>query len=380
MVRRRTWPAVIGFLLVTGTALAGCGGASPAPGPQQSLSADIDGAMAAQPGFDDIRAILVTRNGRPVLQRYFGATAEQTWNLSSVTEAVLSTLVGIAVDEGRFRSLDVPLKELLPAYAVDMTPRTARTTLRQLVTMTAGLRGVPTSEERYPRFTQERDWVRGIVTSISPTAPRPAFTYSDADAHLVAAALEQATGRSVLDYARVKLFGPLGIEIRPGAQPTAVRSTSSPALSPALEGSATSAWPVDPQGVNLGWTLLRMRPDDVAKLGRLYLQSGRWNGRQVVSSSWVQAATAPQVPATGVRVGAAPEEGYGYLWWVGTADGDPAYFARGFGGQLVELVPARGLEVVVVSEFDPGDPTSFGTPAGLLMSLVNDTIAPHFRW
>lgn len=375
MARGRKRPPIIGLLLVVCALFAGCVRPSPATRAEQSLSADIAAAMTAQSGFDNIRAILVVQNGRTVFKHYFDTTPEQTWNVASVTKSVLSTLVGIALDEGRFSSLDEPLKDLLPAYAPDMTPVASRTTLRQLLTMTAGLPGSLTNEQRVVGFSTKPDWVRAIVRSIPPAEAPPRFTDSDADAHLVAAALEQATGQSVLDYARAKLFGPLGIDTRPAAQPVADLSEPT-----AATVTAGFAWPVDPQGVNLGWTQIRMRPKDMVKIGQLYLHSGRWNGHQVVSSSWVQQATAPQVPDTGVRASVGPDNGYGYLWWVETADGDSAYFAHGVGGQLVELIPARGLEVVVVSEFDPTDPNSHGTPAGLLMSLVNDTIAPHFQW
>ncbi len=174
---------------------------------------------------------------------------------------------------------------------------------------------------------------------MTPTADSK-FAYSNPDAHLVAAILTQATGKSALDFAREVLFDPLGIDTTSAIEPLAVPSNF------ATYKAAPFAWPIDPQHVNLGYSLLTLRPRDMLAIGELYLNDGRWQGRQVLPASWVSDATSAQVKTFDTW------ESYGYLWWVTTADRDTAYAAVGAGGQLIEVIPSRRLVVVATSEYD----------------------------
>jgi CubicO group peptidase (beta-lactamase class C family) len=346
---------------------------SPSPsGPAASVGAgSTDGRTATKIAltlssetFKRVRGVVVIADGRTVFERYPDSSATQARDVESVTKSVMSTLVGIALDEGKLHSLDQTLGELLPSYAAGMKPDVATTTLRQVLTMTAGFAGELTDDPN--TFTTSPDWVRGVLSgAVQP--PGKGFGYSNGDAHLLSAILVTATGRSVLDYARVKLFDPLGIATRPAAQPLAV-AANIPAYT-----RAPFAWPVDPQGRNTGWTLLKLRSADMAKIGMLYLNNGQWNGRRIVSAAWVREATKAQVP--GVRAG----DAYGYMWWVTTADGDPAFLASGFGGQMIEVVPRRRLVVVVSTALDLADPNDRGVESDSLTSMVDAVIAPGFR-
>ena len=276
--------------------------------------------------------MLVNVCGRPVLERYDKSTAADHHNMASVTKSVVSTLVGIALAEGALHGLDQTLAQLLPDHAADMSPAVASITLRQLLTMTAGLdRDGPNSSSG--PWVESTDWVRNILRQGSDGSGQ--FGYSLATSHLLAAILVKATGRSVLDYAREKLFEPVGIETRAAAQPLLVPASA------AEYDQAGFAWPVDHQGVNFGAGWLKLTAADMLKIGQLYLNHGQVNGRQVVPAAWVDDATSPQVPTSGPY-----GDHYGYQWWVTTAGADPAYAAVGFGGQLIEVVPNRHLVVV----------------------------------
>ena len=140
-------------------------------------------------------------------------SASDTSNLFSVTKSVVGTLIGIALSDGSLGSIDQPLGELLPAYAADMEPEEAAITLRQLLTMTAGL---PEELGRdLPEWMLTDDWVRSILAEPLEQSPGEGFAYSNASSHLLSAVLTEATGMSVLDYARARLFDPLGITSRP---------------------------------------------------------------------------------------------------------------------------------------------------------------------
>jgi CubicO group peptidase (beta-lactamase class C family) len=286
---------------------------------------------------DPVRAILVYVDGRAVYKRYFEASPSDYRDVASVTKSVISTLVGVAVGEGQIASVDETLGQLLPAYARSMSPRVAAITLRQVLTMTAGFVG---EDDSGPLgFTDAKDPVRTILNS-TVVAPGREFIYSDAGAQLVSAILETATGMSVLDYARSRLFDPLGIRTRPAAEPLMIPSNVDAYY------QADFAWPVDRQGIQLAWGGLKLRPVDMADLGLLYMNNGRWEGKQVVSADWVEQATHAQVKNTGPGA-------YGYFWWVSReVNGESAFVAYGYGGQEIEVVPDLGLVLVISTDFD----------------------------
>lgn len=353
-------------MVVAAAAVSAACSHSPSESPRSAVDADIAAGIAAQlgslPEYESVRAIVVLAEGRTVFERYYDSAATDYWNVASVTKSVLSTLVGIAVAEGQIR-LDEPLSQLLPAHASVMKPDVARVTLRQVLTMTAGFSGTLAADDL--RFMDEPDWARGVLQrQVRP--PGRTFSYSSAGSHLLSAILAARTGMSVLDYARARLFDPLGIRTRP-----AFEGVAEPGAIDAYE-RAGFAWPVDPQGRHLGWAYLKLRPVDMAKIGTLYLDGGRWEGDQILPRAWVRDATTAQV-ATGSG-GAA--EAYGYQWWVTTAAGDPAFFALGYGGQLIAVVPRRQLVIAVSTEFTLNDPSSSGIPGSLLTNLVDSVVAP----
>ena len=360
---------------------------SPAPparpsAPTDLIAAAVAGDFATHATDDHIRAIVVTVSGRTRFERYYGSSAAQSRSAFSVTKSVMSTLVGQAVDEGKLR-LDDRLSQMLPKYAAKMSPRVAAVTLRQLLTMTAGFPDT-LSGFGIPELIGAPDWVRFIL-SHQDSAPGKLFAYSDYGAHLLSPILEQATGQPVLTYARSHLFDPLGIPTTPAAQPLADDAHW------AEYEAAGFAWPVDPQGYATAGAHLKLRPQDMTRLGQLFLQDGQWQGSQVVPAAWVREATSVQPSAT------VPH--YGYLWWMTTVDGTPSYFAWGLGGQLIQVVPDRHLVMVVSSNVDlrtreaamgrttcnawptqsctPPNPESWAAHARVTVALVHDGAPPY---
>jgi CubicO group peptidase (beta-lactamase class C family) len=329
-------------LLAVLAVLAGCSAPAAAPpASREDLAARIDAFLgASRTGrYDHVRAVIVDVAGE---RRYVRGEPASRGDVHSVTKSVLGTLIGIAVDRGEIRSVQQTLGELLPTYAPAMPPALNTATLQQVLTMTAGT-APDEALSAHPPLAAE-DWA-GYALALGPqTAPGAGFGYSTTGSHLLSAVLTQATGRSAMDYAHEVLFDPLGI------------------------GAAGSglAWEADPQGRQLGGAGLALSAEDMLTLGRLYLAGGSWDGVQVVSSSWVSDATRSHV-ATGDQL-----PGYGYQWWVTTADEHPAYAAVGLGGQLIEVVPDLALVAVVRS--DVGDRPGAGGFG--YAELVGTVIAP----
>ena len=186
-------------------------------------------------------ALLVRVGDRTLVEKYYdGSTADSVWDVESVTKSIVSSLVGIAIAEGKISSVDATLAELLPDRAAGMSRSAARTTLRRLLSMSGGF---PQDDFTKPRRWQTvRDPVRVILRAHDPGLV--GFTYSNQGAHLIAAILTEATGVSLLDYARAHPFDPLGIVTRPaftgGAAPSSCpqRGSGRPPVSRSTTDSA----------------------------------------------------------------------------------------------------------------------------------------------
>jgi CubicO group peptidase (beta-lactamase class C family) len=320
----------------------------------------------AADAFRNRQALVISVDGHIVLERYWDSTATTSGNIESVGKTILSTLIGIALEEGSLRDLDQTVEELLPGYSAVMSPPVASITLRQLLTMTSGL---PPDDEFYTAVLSngQQDWVHEILAR-GPTGPPGSFQYSSAGSHLLSAILSEATGRSALDYAREKLFDPLGISTRPATEVTAA-----PGQGDDYE-RAGFTWPTDPQGRHIGGGGQKLTARDMVRFGQLWLQDGRWGDRRLVPAAWIQAARTDHVPVSHPAADA-----YGYHVWLGTADGHEALFAFGFAGQLIEIVPDLGLVMAVLSrhKLDPRVPAEPGiadTEYTLLVPLIASTI------
>ena len=284
-----------------------------------------------------VRSVLVSVDGRTTISYFNKRRPTDHAHVWSVTKSVISILVGIGVDEGRLR-VDQTLQELLPQQASSMTPQQASITLRQLLTMTAGISGDPGGLN----LTAD-DTVSQILSYPMSNDPGVAFEYSNSSAHLVAAVLQNAVGRPILDYARAKLFDPLGIDTRPAWQGWDTGSPASGFNKPGF------AWGADRAGINVGGFGLKLTAADLVKLGELYVNGGCWHGRQIVSQAWVDESTSAQLSADQED----PSHGqYGYLWWVGEHKGHAAFQAAGSYYQKVFCFPDSDVVVVVTAADD----------------------------
>jgi len=187
-------------------------------------------------------------------------------------------------------------------------------TVEHLLTMTSGLDcGFEPGERELAAMRRSDDWPAFALGLPMRAAPGTQFAYCSCNNHLLSAILSAQTGGSALAFARTHLFDPLGI--------------------------STASWPADSHGLSHGWGDLHLLPKDLAKIGELYRNAGTWNGRRVVSESWVRHSTQPHVS---VREGV----GYGYSWWINTARTPAIYEAEGRGGQRVAVVPDKRLVIV----------------------------------
>ncbi|MGZ6269644.1 MAG: serine hydrolase domain-containing protein [Candidatus Limnocylindrales bacterium] len=357
---------------VTGPSAAGQGSHRVAA----DLGRKVDAFFAADTTghYRNRRAVIVTVDGRLVVSRYSKSTPASTFDIQTMGGAVMGILIGIAIDDGKLRSLDQTLPALLPSYRSMMSPADKTITLGQLLNGSSGLDGDDIFYSEV--WGTSRDWV-GRILEDGPTqgSPGSGFYFSSASMHLLSVILSQATGRSSLDYAREKLFTPLGISTTPVDEDTFL-----PVNSAAYE-RAGFAWPTDPQGHHLGAVALKLTGLDVAKLGELWLDKGRWDGRQVVSAGWITRSESP-LQTIGTESDGAPI-GYGYNLFTAKITGHDVFAAVGLGGQLIEVVPDLGVVVAVLSQspFNPVGAVDPGTTpdGGDYDQFVSDVIEPAVR-
>ncbi len=278
-----------------------------------------EGLQAMRADGTPVHSLLVIRDGYLLLDTNFYPYDASTYHdLASVTKSFMTTLIGIAADQGLL-DLDAPLVSFFPDRTIaNLDARKQAVTLRHLMSLTSGLQCNPDGDEQdLNAMRATEDWVQAALDRPSVAAPGARFVYCGPDMHLLSAVLQQVTGMTALEFARASLFGPLGI--------------------------SEVGWLTDPQGYNRGWGDLALFPEDAAKLGLLFLQQGQWEDRQIISQEWVAEARKAQT-STGENWA----EDYGYGWWVSRQGEEIPYFsANGRGGQYVRVFP--GLNVIVAT-------------------------------
>jgi CubicO group peptidase (beta-lactamase class C family) len=222
-----------------------------------------------------------------------------------------------------------------------MSGDTAAVTLRQLMTMSGGFDEYMPVGDQWEKSAEPGENYVDLLLARPQYSPGTAFYYSDPGSHLVAAVLEAALDqaaagrpRTVLDYARERLFDPLSISTRPAL------SRPFPDLFSPEFVTAGFGWATDPNGIQLGPAGLRLTAPDMITIGELCRRNGVWNGQQIVPADWLRQATAPS-PLN-------PD--YGLLWWLLGEPEGPGYMAAGAGGQQIVVLPSSRAVIVYLSE------------------------------
>ncbi|MCA1579289.1 MAG: beta-lactamase family protein [Acidobacteria bacterium] len=320
-----------------------------------------------------VHAILIERNGRLIYEEYFDGfderwgqplgrvtmTADSKHDLRSITKSVVSALVGIAHGEGKIQSLDQPLTRWFPEYADLDTLERRRVTLRHALSMTSGFdwnEDVSYNDPRNDeiRMTRDSQPLRYALARPFVVEPGSDFKYNGGLTQVLAAVLERASKMSLEDYARTKLFEPLGI--------TDVEWVGSLAGMPAAASG------------------LRMRARDLAKFGSLYLNGGKWKGKQVIPADWVDLSTRRHFKfRSQPGPNSSGQFGYGFFWWYScypsTAGLVEARTAVGNGQQRIFVLPTLNTVVTIFG----GRYNDFTTGNTLGRRILLDHVIPAVK-
>jgi len=246
--------------------------------------------------------------------------------LQSVTKSVTSALIGIAIGRGEIPGVEVPVLRYFDAAGIaNLDDRKRRLVLRDLLTMTAGIRwdedSVPYTDPANSCAAMEAsaDWARYVIDQPMDHDPGRVFRYSSGVSEILAHILWKATGRQADEYAAEHLFGPLGIE--------------------------RFYWKRTPTGLPDTEGGLYLARSDLARFGSLYLHDGVWKGRRILPEGWVAETMRPRADPGAPDL---PGVRYGYQWWL-MPWGEGKNFAWacwGYGGQFLFVVPERDLVAV----------------------------------
>lgn len=264
-----------------------------------------------------LEGVTIRHNGETLF--CFIRDPQAAHNIYSQTKSFLSAAVGIAIDEGLLSLDDRPAAFFPQAVGPGADPALSRITLRHLLMMASGLRGPLLMNPSRGRGVGAPDYLRYILAQPMVRAPGTAFYYSNGDSYLIGRMLEKAAGQPLADYLQSRLLTPLSID--------------------------PPVWEKDPLGHTFAASGMCLTLEDMAKLGQLYLDGGKWQGRQIVPAAWVQASTARQidVPAKGSDVW--ERDGYGYQFWRSPYPG--AYRADGAYGQITTVLPESGIVAAI---------------------------------
>jgi CubicO group peptidase (beta-lactamase class C family) len=299
-----------------------CSAAEPVTSPLPRSSPEAQGISsaavlafieAADKDIDAMNSFMLLRHGNVVAEGWWAPyNARSPHSLYSLSKSFTSTAVGLAIDEGKL-SLDDEVLKFFPEDA-PAKPEThiKAMRVRDLLRMNTGHQVEP---ERPPG----RVWTKVFLAQSVPHKPGSHFLYNTSATYMLSAIVQKVTGTTVLSYLRPRLFEPLGVE--------------------------DPEWGASPQGITLGGYGLSIRTEDIARFGQLYLQKGKWHGKQIVPASWVEAATAGQT-SNGSNPNSDWDQGYGYQFW---RSRHGAYRGDGAFGQYCIVMPDQDAVIAITS-------------------------------
>lgn len=302
-------------------------------------TADLDEARAQFSQLDRLHTVVAAHRGEIFFEETWGGPGPlEPVNIKSVSKTILSALVGNAIEQGLIRDVDQPITELLGPLPANANPRLNEITVGNLLSMQAGLER--TSGRNYGRWVASNDWLGFALSRPFVAEPGGVRQYSTGSTHILSAILTQTSGRTTHELAYDWLAEPLNVRIPP--------------------------WPRDPQGIYFGGNDMAMSPRALLRFAEMYRQGGTIDGQRVLPEAWITASW------DGRGSSRWSSDTYGYGWFITEMADQTAYYGRGYGGQLIYVIP--GLEMTVAITSSPNPPSPGGHYSRRLSRIVEDTL------
>lgn len=293
--------------------------ADPRSWPQHSSFGDLQLSKEDRNYLDSLRtaSLLVVHRDSLLFERYWeGFDKDSVSNSFSVAKSIVNVLTGIALKEGRIDSLDERVADYLPSF---QEGKRSKIRIRDLMSMRSGLNWEESGADPFSHNARAYygDDLKGLIKELKGVEePGTRFDYQSGNTLILGSLLREATGSSLTEYAEHKLWRPLG----------AVHS---------------AFWNLDrKKGMEKAFCCFYAIPRDLARIGKLYIQKGSWNGEQLLDPSYVSSSVSPSG-----RIGE-KSPFYGHFWWLKRYDGKKVFYARGILGQYIIIVPEQDLIIV----------------------------------
>lgn len=271
----------------------------------------------------DFHSIMVVRHGNVIAEGWWSPYAPQLKHtMYSLSKSFTSTAVGLAIDEGHF-TIDSPVLSFFPQDEPnEVSSNLAAMKVRHLLTMSTG----HVKDTIQPMRHSTDSWARTFLRQPVEKEPGTFFLYNTGATYILSAIIQSVTGQTLQEYLRPRLFDPLSI--------------------------SGEDWETNPQGINTGGYGLRIKTEDIAKFGQLFLQKGMWNGKQIVPAKWIEEATRSQIASNSSKSTRPKEEddwaqGYGYQFWRCRPGG---YRGDGAFGQFCMIMADYDAVIAITSE------------------------------
>ena len=305
-------------------------GALPRKKPSKVMKAAFQAYLtAAKESGTDLHSVMILQHGKVVEERWMSEGApDKPHALHSVSKTFTATAVGLCINEGYLKLDDKVISFFPDKVPANPSENLQKMTVRDLLTMNCGHE----TEPRSARNTPGVDWVTEFLAHPVPHVPGTWYCYNSMGTYMLSAIVQKVTGSTLLEYLTPRLFEPLAIE---GVQ-----------------------WDESPQGINCGGWGLYLKTEDLAKMGQLLLQKGKWKGKQLLPEKWVEEASRKQVISAPAGQKQIEEEdptsdwrqGYGYQMWRCRHN---CFRADGAYGQYIIVMPDQ--DAVVVNTAHVGD-------------------------
>jgi CubicO group peptidase (beta-lactamase class C family) len=283
-----------------------------------SSRAILDFVQTMDTNINTLHSFMILRHGKVIADGWWKPeAADKPHVLWSLSKSFNSTAVGLAIHEGKL-SLDDPVLKFFPADApADPSDNLKAMTVRDLLTMTCG-------HDTEPKATNGNPSVKQFLAHPVLHKPGTHFLYNTMGSYTLSAIVTKTTGQTSLDFLKPRLFEPLGIE--------------------------NPRWDASPEGNSLGGYGLYLCTEDIAKFGQLYLQKGKWQGKQLIPQDWVEQATSKQVPneqENHAKMGSDWQQGYGFQFWRCQHN---AFRGDGAAGQFCVVMPDQDAVVAITAQ------------------------------
>ncbi len=296
-------------------------------------------------GQPNICQIVAYRNGAKVYSECWNDyKPDNCTHIMSATKSIIALLIGIALDRGHIKSIDDKVLDYFPDYKIKRGEKTIHNvTIKHLLTMRAPYK---CKGDPWSKVCSSDNWTYSSLDFLGGRKGlTDEFNYQTVCLHILSGILYQATGMKTVDYANTYLFEPLGIQIHKNYYAKTAEEHKQFTIGKLPKDNI---WFSDPDGLGTPGYGLCMSAEDMAKIGLLCLNKGRYNDQQIVSAQWIEEMTHPKTVESDRFRGM----DYGYLWWIIDRE-KKIYSAIGNSGNVIYINPEQNIVVAVASYFKP---------------------------